>query len=61
MTKGVSGCMRVRGGYGAAGVVVINATFVVVVERGCMAFQRGHVTSLVRVGGVACEGDGCGC
>src|SRR5258705_8633374 len=49
ITEGVGGCRMV-------GVVVINTAFVVtvvrVVECGLTISQRGHVTSLVRVGGV---------
>ena len=43
ITEGVGGCRM-------AGVVVVNAVFVVtvvhIVERGLATFQRGHVTSL---------------
>jgi hypothetical protein len=52
------------GGCGIAGAVIINAVFVIVivvrsVGRGLAALQCGHVTPLVRVEGVALEGDGC--
>ena len=57
ITEGVGGCRMV-------GVVVVNAAFVItvvcIVECGLATFQHSHVTSLVRVGGVACKGDGCG-
>jgi hypothetical protein len=48
------GCGDEGVGVHSARVVINNLAHVLCV------LQRGHVTSLVRVGGVACAGDRCG-